>query len=132
MKAVFADTFYFLALLNPSDNAHARSVAFTAGEPFRLLTTEWVPVELADALAHTNTGRAEFLSMLSELQRDSEAAIVACESALMARGADLYGRPLDKQCSLTDCISFLVMEERGITEALTGDRHLSNPDSSLH
>jgi uncharacterized protein len=29
----------------------------------------------------------------------------------------------DKEWSLTDCISFVVMKERGLTEALTADHH---------
>lgn len=38
-------------------------------------------------------------------------------------GVELYRARPDKDWSLTDCISFVVMRERGITEALTGDRH---------
>ena len=40
-----------------------------------------------------------------------------------ARGFDLYARRPDKSWSLTDCISFVVMTDRGLTEALTGDHH---------
>jgi predicted nucleic acid-binding protein len=41
----------------------------------------------------------------------------------MARGIQLYDSRPDKQWSLTDCISFVVMQDRGIVEALTGDHH---------
>jgi len=51
MKTVFADTFYFLALLNPSDQAHARAVEFTSRNAVRMMTTDWVLTELADGLA---------------------------------------------------------------------------------
>ena len=44
-------------------------------------------------------------------------------SELMERGFDLFSRRPDKEWSLTDCISFIVMSEEGITEALTGDHH---------
>jgi uncharacterized protein len=39
------------------------------------------------------------------------------------QGVTLYTARADKNWSLTDCISFAVMEARGIREALTGDHH---------
>lgn len=51
MKTHFADTFYFLALLNPSDRAHGKAAAFTSANADRILTTDWVLTELADGLA---------------------------------------------------------------------------------
>jgi len=42
MKTVFVDTFYFLALLSPSDQAHGKAVEFTSSNPVRMVTTEWV------------------------------------------------------------------------------------------
>jgi predicted nucleic acid-binding protein len=76
MKTVFADTFYFLALLNPSDEAHAKAVAFTSENEFRLVTTPWVLTELADALAASTPGRAEFLATADDLRADPDAMIV--------------------------------------------------------
>jgi uncharacterized protein len=123
MNAVFADTFYFLALLNPSDQAHGKAVAFTSGNTVRMVTTGWVLTELADGLARSRRGRAEFLATLADLQADADASIVPCDQALMSEGLQLYGKRPDKEWSLTDCISFVVMTKEGITEALTGDRH---------
>jgi predicted nucleic acid-binding protein len=123
MKTVFADTFYFLALLNPSDQAHAKAVAFTSANAIRMITTEWVLTELADGLATSQRGRREFLSTLADLQADPDATIVQCNHALMTQGVELYGRRPDKDRSLTDCISFVVMTRDGIAEALTGDHH---------
>jgi hypothetical protein len=45
------------------------------------------------------------------------------ESGLFERGLSLYLRRMDKDWSLTDCVSFVVMEEMALTDALTGDRH---------
>ncbi len=123
MRAVFADTFYFLALLNPADQAHARAVAFTRSFRDRMVTTDWVITELADALAGTAQGRAEALATLADLRTDPDAEIVPFSPGLMADGLDLYARRPDKQWSLTDCVSFVVMERDGITDALTGDHH---------
>ena len=123
MKTVFADTFYFLALVNPADSAHARTVAFTSDHPLRLVTTDWVLTELADGLARSQRGRSEFLSALADLQADDDATIVRCDPDLLDEGIRLYSQRSDKEWSLTDCVSFVVMKNEGITDSLTGDRH---------
>jgi predicted nucleic acid-binding protein len=123
MRTAFADTFYFLALVNASDTAHAKAVAFTSTYQGRLLTTEWVLVELADALAASPKGRAEFLSTRADLLADPDVVVLPCEQALLEEGIQLYSQRPDKEWSLTDCISFVVMRRESLTEALTGDRH---------
>jgi len=123
MKTVFADTFYFLALLNPSDQAHSKAVAFTSSNTVRMLTTEWVLTELADGLARSRRGRTEFLGTLADLQADADVTIIPCGHALMAEGIQLYAQRPDKEWSLADCITFVVMTKHGLTEALTGDHH---------
>jgi len=49
--------------------------------------------------------------------------VVGLDPHLYQRGINLYAQRPDKEWSLTDCISFVVMSDRGITEALTGDHH---------
>jgi predicted nucleic acid-binding protein len=122
MKTVFAETFYFLARLNASDQAHGKADAFTSGNVVRMVTTEWVLTELADGLPRSPRGRSAFLGTLADLQADADATIVPCDPALLAEGIWLYGQRLDKEWSLTDCTSFVVMTRAGITEALTGDK----------
>src|SRR5208337_2598612 len=51
VKAIFADTFYFLALLRLEDSAHARAIAASQNRTERLITTAWILTEVADALA---------------------------------------------------------------------------------
>jgi predicted nucleic acid-binding protein len=128
MRAVFADTFYFLALLNPSDAAHGKAVEFTSRNAVRMLTTEWVLTALADALAGSPRGRAEFAATLDDLRADEDATIVPCGPALMAEGVELYRQRSDKKWSLTDCLSFVTMKKAAITEALTGDHHFEQAD----
>jgi uncharacterized protein len=123
MRIVFADTFYFLALVNPSDKGHGKAVAFTTTFTGRMVATGWVLTELADALASTPQGRAEFLSTRDDLRADPDAEIIPCDDALMGEGIRLYAQRPDKSWSLTDCISFVVMQREGLTEALTGDHH---------
>jgi uncharacterized protein len=117
----FADTFYFLALLNPKDRAHQAAMAQSFG-PGGILTTEWVLTELADAMA-SKSKRQGFIDLHRMLRSDAEVEIVPATADLFARGVGLFENRSDKDWSLTDCISFVVMQERGITDALTGDHH---------
>jgi len=57
------------------------------------------------------------------LRADPLTEILAADHNLFERGADLYARRQDKSWILTDCISFVVLTERGLTEALTGEHH---------
>jgi len=122
MNELFADTFYFLALLSPSDKASQRARAITANQRSRLVTTAWVLTELANALCKREA-RAGFLETLRALRSDPTAVIVGPEQRWFDAGLDLYSARPDKDWSLTDCISFVVMQDRGIADALTGDRH---------
>src|SRR5438046_390905 len=123
MTSVFADTFYFLALVNNSDQGHAKAVAFTKSYVGRLITTGWVLTELGDALAGSANGRAHFGLTLKKLQADPNVVVHPCEHALFMEGAIFYSERPDKAWTLTDCISFVVMTREGVTESLTGDHH---------
>ncbi|MEW4568793.1 PIN domain-containing protein [Tautonia sp. JC769] len=122
MTTRFADSFFFLAIGNPRDAAHRRSLAISSNDPRPLVTTAWVLTEVADALAAPGNRQA-FLRLLERLRRNPAVEIIPADPDLFDRGLDLYARRPDKAWSLTDCISFVVMADRGLTEALTGDHH---------
>lgn len=122
MKEVFADTFYFLAILDSAATHHAQARAATAAQSARLVTTAWVLIELANSLSR-RAHRQKFLTTLERLRSDPGVLIIDPEPALYEAGIHLYAAQSDKDWSLTDCISFVVMERRGITNALTGDHH---------
>jgi uncharacterized protein len=121
MSKLFADTFYFLALLNKHDEAHARAVEYVT-ELERIVTTEWVLTELADGLA-SSRNRIIFFRTRQELLSDANVEVVSLDMRLYEEGAYLYASRPDKEWSLTDCISFVVMERESIVGALTGDHH---------
>jgi uncharacterized protein len=97
MNTVFADTFFYLAILNPRDQAHGQAIAESDAFTGRIITTEWVLTELADALSDP-AEREKVAGMISVLEQD-------------------------KVWSLTDCISFTVMQERRLQLSWTGDHH---------
>lgn len=122
MNNWFADTFYFLALLVHEDKAHARAVEITSHLRTGIVTTPWVLTEVADGLAAART-RGAFARLLDTLRSNPRVTIVALDESLFDRGIQLYLNRPDKNWSLTDCISFILMEDLGLTEALTGDHH---------
>lgn len=119
---VFVDTFALIAWLNPRDDAHATVAAFLDGFTGRLLTTEWVLMELADALSAPDA-RATAVAFLKAVRADSQFDVVDYSPIVYQAGFDLFANRPDKAWSLTDCISFAVMTEYKLTEALTVDRH---------
>jgi uncharacterized protein len=122
MNAVFADAFYFIALLNPADHHHVAAVAASEALKNSLVTTWWVLVEVADALSGP-AARSRAGTLLRNIEADPQILVAPLENDTLARGLDLFERRADKFWSLTDCISFVVMTERGLTDALTGDHH---------
>ncbi len=119
---VFADTFALIAWLNPRDQAHAKVVAYLDGFTGRLVTTEWVLMELADALSAPQA-RATAVSFLRAVRTDPLFDVVGYVPAVYQAGFDLFAARPDKAWSLTDCISFAVMSDRGLIDALTADHH---------
>jgi predicted nucleic acid-binding protein len=122
MKTVFADTFYFLALLNRRDPCHSRAIAVSRRPDLGILTTEFVLLELADALCKPDF-RSEVLAIFNLMETDPDCRLIRVSSDLIARGKKLYQERAAKEWPLTDCISFVVMTDEGITEALTADHH---------
>ena len=72
---------------------------------------------------HVGAPTAAFLRLLKNLHADPNCTIVPVTALLFAEGVKLYARRPDKEWTLTDCISFVVMQQTGISRALTGDRH---------
>jgi predicted nucleic acid-binding protein len=122
MKAVFADAFYFVALVNRADQHHRKAVAAAEKLDSSIVTTEWVLAEFADALAESASRRI-VPQFIQQLRNDPKIKIVTASGELFQRGLDLYQQRPDKKWSLTDCISFVVMNDEELREALTGDEH---------
>lgn len=122
MSAVFADTSYYLALVLSGDADHASAVRLGRTLRRPIVTTEFVLTELGNALSRSSV-RAAFVRVLADLRSDPTTMIVPAGEDLFRRGCDLFRRRPDKEWSLTDCMSFEVMNELGLTEALTADHH---------
>lgn len=124
MNEVFADAFYFIAVLNPSDHFHRVAVETTTTLNRTLVTTTWVLAEVADALSSPEIRRLTH-RFLQRIEKDQSTRIIEANSYWYARGLQLYGSRPDKSWSLTDCISFEVMAEHQIHDVLTADHHFT-------
>ena len=119
---VFVDTYALIAWLNPRDAAHSGVREYLAAYAGRLVTTEWVLMEVADALA-APSARQAVIEFLQSIRIDSSYEVVGYEDEAYGAGFALFSTHHDKEWSLTDCISFGVMRDRNLVDALTADHH---------
>jgi uncharacterized protein len=125
LEELFLDTAYTIALSSVTDAYHPRARELAVEiqtQQARLVTTQAVVLEIGNSLSKLRY-RAGALSLLDAIEHDPNVEVVLLSEALYARGRRLFRERPDKEWSLTDCISFVVMEERGITKALTTDHH---------
>jgi uncharacterized protein len=130
MKPCFVDTFFFLALLNPRDaRFHPQALEFNR-ENRPMITTAWILLELADHLCDA-PNRGLFGEVRQALAADARFEIMPADQTFLDRAIELYNQRADKDWSLTDCTSFLVMRDRDIHEALMGDHHFEQSGFEL-
>lgn len=123
MRTVFADTGYWVALFNPKDDLHDRAVGVSrALGKTRIVTSEMVLDELLAALAKVPV-RGMVIRGVDAIRRNPNTDVVPQTSIQFSEAFDEYRRMTDKEWSLTDCASFGLMKERGISEALAHDHH---------
>ncbi len=119
---VFLDTQYLLGLINPDDKWHRAAVTAAGRTQGRRATTDAILLELADALCRKHH-RGQAARAVAELRADPEVECIQVDRELFERAFELYCARTDKDWSLTDCVSFVVMADRKIEAALTADRH---------
>lgn len=119
---ILLDTGYFLALVRPRDALFPRAQAWAQAVSGEFLVTEYVLWETANALSQP-AERPKFHALLARLQSSPVTELLAASLELWQAGVQLHAERIDKEWSLTDCISFLVMWQRGIVQALAYDHH---------
>ena len=124
MPTLFADSGFWIALVNDRDELHSRALAaLHLFETAEIVTTEMVLVEVANHLGRRGRRRRQDAAdLLHRLEEDSRVEIVRASHFQYFQALQRYAERPDQSWSLTDCASFLLMEERGITEALAYDR----------
>ena len=123
--AVFADTFYWIALADRTDSAHERALALTAGRAGApIVTTDEVLTEyLTFFSAAPEPLRHDVAASVQSILASPAIHVIPQSRASFLSGLDLYTQRPDKRYSLVDCISMQTMRREGLTEVLTNDRH---------
>ncbi len=122
MSRVFADTFYWLALLNVRDGSHEKARRLSKEVRGRVTTSQAVLIEVMDALCNP-PHRGPVHRFWRAVHDDPGVVVVRFDEALLEQAAAMFLTRGDKGWSMTDCISFAIMTNRGIGEALTMDHH---------
>ena len=122
--ALFADSGYWIALLHPRDQMYERAMSVAAGlGDVPIVTTQ---MALAEVLNHLSREGEQLrhltVQMVRGLEDNPNVEIIPQTEVQFRVAVERYALRGDQRWSLTDCASFLVMEERGITEALAYDR----------
>ena len=127
MTSIFADTSYWIALLNPRDALHhkARSVSAKFSSA-RIITSEMVLVELLNSFSEADSRSRKAAATLAEaLRATARGNVVAQTPEQFEAALQWYKRADDKNWSITDCASFQIMERDRIRSAFTHDKHFS-------
>lgn len=122
---LFLDTSFSIALAIGADAHHAQAMALVTrifAERPQLVTTRAVLLEIGDSLGRARY-RPQAVQALTGLESDPLIQIVPLSDAIYSQAFRLFEARPDKEWGMTDCVSFVVMREMGITSALTADRH---------
>jgi len=119
---IFVDTSYLLAILDPRDALHDRALDWARHVKEGLLGSEYVLWEVVNACSKP-INRPRIQALVAHLRASPQFEIVAASADMFEAGLVLHAERSDKEWSLTDCISFLIMQKLGLTQALTFDLH---------
>ena len=127
MPQIFADTFYWIALINPADESDKDVKAFSqTNAQASLVATESVLTEVLNYFSEAGEARRRAAAAVCDhAMKHANTQVLPQTPEVFTRGFDLYQARPDKGYSLTDCISMIEMRNRGITDVLTHDRHFA-------
>jgi len=121
----FLDTSYAIALASANDDYHQKALVIAKelkANQTPLVITRAIILEIGNALSKQKY-RSQSIKLLSSLENDQAVTIIPMSETLYQKAFQLYCQRTDKNWGIVDCISFIVMAERNITEALTTDIH---------
>jgi predicted nucleic acid-binding protein len=119
---IFVDAHYVVALISTKDQHHDRAVHLSEKfERLQMLITDAVLLEIGNGLAKRY--RSQAVDVIEKAKNSSGIQLVRLSAELFDRGLDVFRSHQDKQWGLVDCISFVVMRDFGVTDALTHDVH---------
>jgi predicted nucleic acid-binding protein len=127
MNEVFLDAAYAIALSSPKDQYHDAAMVIAEkleADRTQIVTTRAVMLEIGNALSKEQYREAA-VALLDSLEEDPNVEIIDLDEILYKQGYNLFRKRTDKNWGMTDCISFIVMKNRDIYDALTTNEHFS-------
>ena len=122
---VYVDAAGWIALVNRRDTLHPEAVRIykqLLQEQCKFITTSVVLLEVGNWLSPVPL-RGLMINLLHRIEQSSRIEVVHVTPELYAKGWELYSNRLDKDWGVIDCVSFVIMQERNLAEALTSDHH---------
>ena len=121
-KRAFLDTAFVVALVNQNDQHHPKALKLSKKfEHQRLVTTDVILLEIGNALS--KNFKRESVEIIETIRAAEEIQIIELNAEIFENAFQMYAKYLDKSWGLVDCVSFVVMQNEKITDALTSDIH---------
>jgi predicted nucleic acid-binding protein len=124
-NSIFLDTNGWLALLNATDDLHAKAGAVwldLGSQATRIVLTDWIIAETGNGLARSQI-KSPFAEAVERIIASPHVDLVFVDEPLLRQAIGLYATRVDKSWGLVDCASFAVMRERAMSDAFTSDQH---------
>lgn len=122
---VFLDASYAIALSSPKDKYHQQAISLAniiEENKTKMITTRAVLIEIGNALAKSKYRQA-CVELITSIENDTTIEIIPVSEHLIQRAFELFQQRMDKEWGITDCISFIVMKDYAIADALSTDDH---------
>lgn len=122
-ERLFLDTAFIQALFNKRDSYHSSASQLLPRVRIaaEVWLTEAILIEVGNALSAVN--RTAVISFIQKCYTTPNMRVVSIDTEILNRALQLYQARPDKTWGLTDCISFVVMQDQGLIDAVTTDRH---------
>jgi len=123
----FLDTSFAIALSATSDQHHSHALELAdqiENQEINLITTQAILLEIGNALSKQKY-RVLAAQLLESLILDPSVEVISLSEELYQSAFHLFKSRPDKEWGLVDCVSFVVMNDRAISSALTADKHFS-------
>ena len=127
MKEIFVDTSGWASLADVSEPFYKKAQEIYAAaiqNRQRFVTTNYVLTELVALMTSPmRFHRPQIIEFINGIKQSTFFDVIHIDKDLDAKSWDLLSNRADKNCSLVDCLSFVVMQKNKIVEALTTDHH---------
>jgi uncharacterized protein len=127
MRSIFADTCYWIAIINKNDQLHEAAVKTSNSlGKVHIITADAILIEVLNWFSNSGPHlRKLAATAVNSIQNDVNTTVLAQSRMVLKKAIDLYSNRTDKSYSLTDCISMIYMENQKLTKVLTDDHHFA-------